>query len=354
MYLKGSKGALRFWAIESASDGYYVEWGQVGSLNVQEEHTPIPYGKGTRSQLQQIEAQVAARIKKRLESGYCLNPEDALKKDGKGLNDLGLPRAMLAAPFKNIKVSVSEYFHQPKLDGHRCMASISDGSAQMYSRNAKPITAPLEIIEELHNINIDIVLDGELYSHGIPLQTIGSWVKRRQELTSELEYWVYDCVVPDECFADRYERLTRIFDNTKGLSRIRLCPTTKGVSDATASLQSYRNNGYEGAILRDPRGQYEPGKRSKGLVKVKSWEDDEFRVIGVTASRDGWGILHCKAENKKIFTVSAPGNWAEKKHVLDHIEDYIGRDVRVEYANLTNDGIPFHPIATMWRKKDDE
>lgn len=352
MYLKDLKGKARFWAIESDSDGYTIEHGVLGG-QTQEERYNIPYGLASRTKQEQIDSRVAAKIKKRLEKGYSLTLEDAMAQDGRAPNELGRPRPMLAARYDKLKgTDFSGYYHQPKLDGHRCLIAVDGDEVQAYSRNGKPIEAIVEILEEAQAIGRDIILDGELYSHGVPLQTITSWVKRRQECTDMLEYWVYDCVLPDSGFEERFNTISNILEAS--FKRIRLCPTYKGVPNAIGTLQSYRKQGYEGAILRKPEAPYQPGIRSKSVVKVKAFEDDEFKVTGVTASVEGWGILHCRTKDGKIFKVSAPGNISQKRHVLEHLEDYVGMHVRVEYAGHTVDGIPFHPVATMWRNKDDE
>jgi len=45
---------------------------------------------------------------------------------------------------------------------------------------------------------------------------------------------------------------------------------------------------------------------------------------------------------------------SDKHLVMKHKHLYLGQKVQVEYFEETNDGIPFHPTATVWRNKDDE
>lgn len=85
---------------------------------------------------------------------------------------------------------------------------------------------------------------------------------------------------------------------------------------------------------------------------MKKWFDYEFLVINIKESADGWAILTCIISNK-TFTVSAPGTMSEKIHVLNNMEDYIGKKVTVKYSQITKDGIPFHPVATGWRDTTD-
>jgi len=265
-----------------------------------------------------------------------------MAKDGRGANMLGLPRPMLAASIKNIK-ELPEYFAiQPKLDGHRCLYSSADHIA--YSRNGKRIDAIQEILEELEIFGSeDIVLDGELYCHGMALQTISSLVKRRQVLTEKIQYIVYDCV-SDDPYSMRLNRLENLI-GSRDLERVKLCPT-EFVSSYAEKFSKHKEQGYEGSIIRIAESAYEPAKRSKSLIKVK--------FFNITSGKNGVAILHCKTSTERRFTVTAPGTMRQKQLTLKHAGSFVGRSVRVEYANLTKDGVPFHPVATMWRDKEDE
>ena len=120
--------------------------------------------------------------------------------------------------------------------------------------------------------------------------------------------------------------------------------------DVLRNFRRYREDGYEGAILRWGDTGYEDGKRSKSLVKIKEWHDEEFLIIDVVPSREGWGRLVCELNDRTgTFYVSAPGDMAQKKWALQEKERFIGRWVTVEYANYTADGIPFHPVAINYR-----
>lgn len=111
-----------------------------------------------------------------------------------------------------------------------------------------------------------------------------------------------------------------------------------------------RRAGFEGLMLRLDGRKYEDGKRSSSLIKVKKFHDDEFECIDIEPSRDGWGICVLKAKNGVVFRTSAPGTLQEKERQLKTKEQYIGKYLTVEYSQLTNDGVPFHPSAIRWRE----
>jgi DNA ligase 1 len=350
LYLKDHKGKLRFWSITSHEDGIETEFGCVGG----EIQSTMEYiePKSNRTLAEQIQSEMNSRVKKRMEKGYVLSIDEALNRIGAVKNEIGLPRPMLAQKFDDEKIDPRYYYKQPKLDGHRCIIYKDGNNVQAYSRNGKVIDSITEIIDHVRKLPIEtITLDGELYHHGTPLQQITSLVKRRQVETSSLTYWAYD-IISQAPFKERTQELNSVLYYAHP-DFIMNTPTTLGVRNIVEELAVIKSMGFEGLMLRHPDAGYEEGVRSKSLLKVKSRFDDEFVVVDITKNKIGGAILHCLI-NDKVFGTPAPGTQAMKEQVLKFKDDYIGRYVRVEYANLTKDGIPFHPVATMWRDKGDE
>ena len=221
----------------------------------------------------------------------------------------------------------------------------SGGQIVAYTRNGKPITTIGHIMEDIQ-IPEGTILDGELYAHEESLQTIVSWIKREQEDTKKLRYICYDTVA-DVSFAERVDLLYD-FD-LSGYTQVAPCYKSTSEGEAIEYFNDFRSQGYEGAILRWGAAGYEDGKRSKSLLKMKAWHDMEFEVFGVEVSKDGHGILNCKTVEGAWFKCTAPGTHKQKAHVAEFPELYIGRIVTIEYAYLTADRIPFHPVAKLWR-----
>jgi ATP-dependent DNA ligase len=42
----------------------------------------------------------------------------------------------------------------------------------------------------------------------------------------------------------------------------------------------YVKQGYEGLVIRDPNAYYQFGGRNRNMLKVKQFQDGEFKVIG--------------------------------------------------------------------------
>ena len=344
---KNHKNTIGTWKIWSVYDTIYIAHAQVinGSDVVHEE--VVLSGKQGRTLEEQVKHRIQSRINKQRDKGYVDTVEEARKGP---TNTLNLVQPMLAHPLKRVKkINWSNAWIQVKLDGHRCLITNKGGEIIAYSRQGKVINSIDHITKEF----IDVLpegdtVDGELYCHGIPLQTIGSWIKRKQEDTSRLQYVMYD-VVKDIPYIDRYSYINNITLYTTQSEPINSVFHTDDYC-LTTHLNLTIEQGYEGLIIRHGYEGYEAGRRSKSLIKVKKFEDGEFEVIGIDKSKDGWGILQCITNDGGTFGVSAPGNIVEKTAVYTNKDDYIGRMVTVEYSMLTNDGIPFHPVAIRFRE----
>jgi DNA ligase-1 len=356
LYAKDSGGQLRVWSICSVDDVIVIEYGIDGGEMIEKEEV-IDYGKAGRDIEEQIILRMKSRIKRKLDMGYVPDRNHAI--NNKRTNVLGLPRPMLAQPHTSVGIPETNLFIQFKYDGHRCLTAVRDNEIILYSRNGLIIDSVEHIISELQGLNFptDIVLDGELYCHGVPLQRISSWVKRKQPDTLKLSYIIYDMIVPGS-YADRYAYLNMV--PWEDMEHLELATTVFVPKELHANFDFVENLdmsircGYEGLIVRPSDGKYEDGKRSKKLIKVKKFLDDEFEVIAITPSDDNVTVLTCKMKNGKTFKATAPGDQDQKRYALLHKHDFIGRTVTVKYANLTADGIPFHPVALGWRDKESE
>lgn len=355
LYRRSASGKMYEWRISADEDTITWRWGEQGG-QVQEKSEGVFEGLGGRSQSEQILSRVDSRINNKLAVGYVRDEHKALTTSV--VNQMGFKRPMLATPIDKIKnLNLDKAGAQCKYDGHRMLVHFDGDEYTFYSRNGKPITTVYEVMEAVKSCGMwpNTTLDGELYHHGTKLQTISSWVKRRQPNTAKLVYKVYDIMTHNpHDYPFRNLILSKLFMD----SPMELVPTDFDFDPENIPYMLDRSiaAGYEGLILRCDGFPYQDNKRSKGLVKVKKWMDDECEVIDIAESRDGWAILICRMPEfpRKEFRVSAPGNMAEKLETLRMAKHFIGAKVNVQYAMLTNEGKPFHPIATGWRDKENE
>lgn len=345
------------------SMGYWSIWGDGGTVHIEHatviggspvHHTEeVPCGKQGRSLSEQVQSRIRSRVSRMLDKGYKTTIEDAQRSSS--TNQLGLDRPMLANPISKVSsIDWSGAVQQKKLNGHRCLITRSGSEVIAYSRLGKPIPAIKHILKAVGpRIPDGTTVDGELYVHKTPLQTIASWVKAEQPQTAYVNFVGYD-LISDECYVDRHAELAGILAgvDTEADGKVYLLPyePVESLYQALQARDRYIANGFEGGMVRlDGRG-YQVGIRSTGLLKVKKFLDAEFKVIDIVPSEKGWGICVCEVEPGKTFKTSAPGSIPEKTEALVNKSKYIGRMLTVEYAELTKDGIPFHCSAISWRE----
>jgi len=351
LYKVDKNGSERLWTIKIYDNTIVIQYGQLGGA-MQTQTETVDKGLASRTLDEQLLSRVKSRVNKQLDKGYNKTLEDAHKNKGKDAS--GNIKPMLAQPIKRISyIDWETAFTQWKYDGHRMMVEVQDGQARAWSRLGKPITSVQHILDLLSKLPSGTILDGELYHHGTPLQTIASWVKRSQPESNNLIYIIFDMVHPAP-FIERFNGIqmrlnSRDMNNNPHIQ----IATTGKINNSEAigpNLRYAIDQGYEGLILRHSTASYEIGTRSRSLVKIKQMFDSEFRCIAINESADGWAVLQCEDGAGRKFNVSAPGTIDDKREVLYNADEYIGRSITVEYSQLTKDKIPFHPVAIRWRE----
>ena len=342
LYAKNANGSIQIWSIEEESGGLKIEYGRLdGSL--QTKYEDIDIGKVNRTIEEQIRSRYYSRINKKLDQGYV---------ESKGLlsdtrtNMLGFARPMLAKPLKNVSnIDYSNAFYQNKYDGNRCLVTKKNGQIIAYTRAGKIINSIQHILEGI-KLSEGETIDGELYCHGVPLQTINSWIKRKQSATANLSLRVYDAMMnkPYEYRLDFIRSIT-LGNNASVVPTYRISKE----SSLNALLSGSIASGYEGGIIRWGGNGYEDSKRSSSLVKLKVEDDGEFEIIDVIESKDGWARLVLDIGNSKQVTVTAPGDMDRKYEIAHNPDIYIGKLLTIKYFGLTNAGKPFQPIAVDFR-----
>ena len=350
LFIKDNTGAIRRWTISIEEPGLVIAHGQIKG-SVQHKEINIESGKGGRTRIEQQLLMMKSRIKKQRDKGYVDTIEQAM--EGRPTNALGLVKPMLAQRRDKVKkINMNNLYAQYKYNGHRCLITEKNCETIAYTRNGKLITSIDHILKQLV-LGEGQTIDGELYIHGQSLQSISSLIRKKQNGSEKLKYIAYD-VVMDDPYVDRLDCIQKITNFTD--ERVIVAPTSPVLTeeDITQCFINAKKNNYEGLILRQDGFGYEDGKRSKSLVKIKSCLDNEYEVIDVIPSSDNWGILVCKAENGKTFKVTAPGSMENKRIILDNKDGFIGQHVNVGFAEYTDDGIPFHPVASYFRNKKGE
>lgn len=345
LYTRNKRGKTDYWEIRvedcNSTVTIVTEYGLHGSNNNTSVAEEVTTGKNLgrsneTTPYEQACLEARSRWNKKKDKGYSEEIPT-----GK-VNALGLPMPMLAKPYNPGMIPDGRWIYiQPKLDGHRCLAGWVDNEVKLWSRGGKFIDTLPHINESLsHTLPKHMILDGELYIHGLSLQELTSRIKRRQDASIAVRYHVYDQVA-DYQFERRFKDIE--CDSTEVLK----VPTHfECISEIESFATRWILRGYEGIMVRlNDDTPYEAGYRSGSLLKVKGFEDREYEVLGIIRSNRGVPLLLCDG-----FSVIAPGTKEEKEAIFNNKDKYINQLVTVKYANLTKDGIPFHPVAIRFRE----
>lgn len=364
LYKRDGRGFIRYWKCYEVDDGIEMEFGVLGGTP-QFQYEEIEFGKGGRDQDEQIASRINSRVNSKLDDGYLYDLEK-VKASSKALNRMGFSKPMLAKKQEDVNLSVvcsKPFYIQYKLDGNRCLIHNDGERLIAYTRNGKEFTTLSHIVDKLRDVvPPGYTLDGELYIHGVSLQSIVSLVKRKQPDTEKVIYHVYD-MISDQPFSERYSELETILSDFKDNPTlpIRLVKTARYEPDSPVELgevlKEARLLKYEGLMLRSDykavrntmtKTGYEDGKRSATLIKFKEWESEEFKVIDIIPSKDGWARCVCECKGGE-FTASCPGDMSFRRYVMENKHLFIGKKLTCEFAYWTAERKPFHPTAVAFR-----
>ena len=223
-----------------------------------------------------------------------------------------------------------------KLDGMRAYWN----GQELVTRNENRISAPEWFTADLPS---DQHLDGELFiGRGCFQQTI-SVCRKKEPVDSEwkqITYKVFDIPSSTQPFRLRYHALN---DLCKTLPSHVVCvehrPCETG--EVTHLLSRLEALGAEGVMLRDPDSLYER-KRSRSLLKVKSFLDADATVIGHeggTGKHQGrMGALRCVLDDGTEFGIGIGFTDSQREN-----PPAVGDVVTFSYFELTCGGVPRFP-----------
>ena len=377
LYKQDTKGALRQWTISvephSSGTGFVLisEAGLVNGNRVPKEGQHITTGAQNRTPFQQAELQARSKWKKKSDKGYYDDLQQAKgqvktlpmtahkywkMKGGQKVMDRG----------RDINYPAVA---QRKYDGVRAHIQVlANGTVRITSRSGLPTGLMLaNIRSEALKLNLpdNIILDGEIYAGQEPgttnplhpLRLINGAVSTKTmkpkhlQILNDVKLYVYDAVLlddPDADFVTRYRTAAKYLAPYQG-DKFVLVPNyiVKTENEMEGLFHPYLQEGYEGLMIRNAKGPYQ-FSRSKNLLKVKPVEDDEFEIIGFkegTGSHSGMVIWECALPNGKSFTVVPKGTHDQRKQWFKEAQQgqHVGEILTVEYAYLTDEGVPFHP-----------
>lgn len=350
--------------------------GQYKGKFTEQPELSIERGKVKRSVLQQAELEFNSIISKYLDKGYknlstLTNKkfenltEEELDKIVPSLktDQSGNLKPMLAKDHNKCQNSVLQktMYCSRKLDGVRCMVKLNeDGKLITVSRGGKDYNVAskhiLEFLKPLFKVFPDVILDGELYIHGKHLQEISGMARLKtwEDRCAELEYWIYDLAIGGYTFLERLEMLGGMQEYVNGATvRIIEHKETNSWAQINTLHDRWVSEGFEGLVARKPDKFYEFGKRNSTMIKVKLYQDAEFKIIDYKEGlRDEDFCFICETKEGKPFAAKPVGSRELREYYLDNIEDFIDKMATVKFFEMSKDGIPLQPIFKSIREDE--
>lgn len=401
LYARAKSGAVLVWDIEVEGNKFRTITGQSGGSKVVSAWT-ICHGRnsgkanGTTDE-EQAQAEADSKWKKKVKTGgywedlkdidkqmafiepmlaYPLISKKTKKVKNKKTGEIKEETVIVdRTPFVKLPVMVDR-----KYNGMRQVASV----VGPYSRKGEQIkTAPhiYDALTPLFESTPSLVLDGELYNHEYrhKLNELISIVRTTADhkVTPELltkselivRYYVYDgygfecpddiCVKFPDGTALFLSAGTMIEESTPNvLRREALKLLLKNVpyivvvpyylvatmAECTSLYGGFIEDGYEGAILRNPRAGYQH-ERTNDLIKLKPYEDMEVIILDVIDPMSGnWGgtgkTASVRMDNGKVFTATFKGGKETLAKILAEKDSWIGQKVTITYNGWTGLGTP--------------
>ena len=359
LYKKNVNNSLQQWFIEVEGDKLRTSSGKVGGkLTVSKWTTCHPKNVGRANATtgeEQAIREAASKRQKKIDKGYFETQEEALNSD--------IFRPMLARTFREGQKFDEVVSVQPKLDGIRlCLTK----DKVVAARSNKPIFTVPHIVDyskEFFKQYPDLILDGELYSDELSqdFEKIVSLARKIKPSAEDLElskeylklyvYDIYDKNRPGMTFVNRYGRLKFLALQHNFVKGKPISILTTDMADSAEELDKlhaqYIGSGAEGSMIRLNMA-YEQ-KRSKGLLKRKSFLDAEYEILEVKEGKGSW-----QGMAKSIsfvtgygtpFDAGIKGTQEYCRDLLLNKDKYIGEQATVVYQNLTAYGVPRFPVV---------
>ena len=371
LYKRAVTGALLQWTIEVEGNKHRTLSGQVGGAITATEWTTCKAKNTGRANATTDEEQALkdARSKWTKKQDREQFVEDKSKVDQKkfvqpmlaqNYNDrVDTPTFQQALKSGNVSANL-------KLNGARCVAS-KDGLFSRKGSEWKSCPHIRAALQPLFQEFPDLVLDGELFNDSLrqDLGSIISLISKKKLTDNDLkksadivEYHVYDIVDTNETYYKRHDRLKNLVQKISHpqIKFVERIPVNNTVQ-IDELLSRFELEGHEGLIVRV--NEIYENKRSKNLLKHKSFTDDEFLIVGI---EEGSGNLSGKVGAFVLqdargvqFNSSPTGSHEYWEELWKNKEKLIGKWATVKYKELTpltenGGGVPMFPKTISTRE----
>ena len=177
------------------------------------------------------------------------------------------------------------WLHEVKWDGYRALTYLHGAEVALVSRNGNDLTQRFESVakEVVKAVKTpDCVLDGEICALDERGRSSFSAMQQGKPGTPFV-YYVFDVLevegepILDEPLTKRKQRLQRLLDR-----RNRTVLLSEAFDDGEALYRAAQEQGLEGIVAKRRESHYQPGRRSRDWLKVKTHGRQEFVIAGYT------------------------------------------------------------------------
>ena len=362
---------IRVWKISYDEEDITISYGVKDGNLITKKVTERIYGSTLKT--------AEKLIKKRVNKGYRLNLNEVIGVIKTDIHDRRKP--MLAKP--SLKNIIYPAVIQPKYNGERCIASFEnvrkdDGLFTVTNKEVvlrtkegnlfcmNRIQAFLNnIAKSLFDYEEPIEFDGELYVHGerkgYVRKSCPLWIRNAPSNPSgnpnRVTYVIYDLIIAKAEQANRFEMLDNLVKangliqhlSHKALTEnwpihISRKQIVNSETEAIEIAQGYKQEGFEGGIVRNLHAEYQFGKRSWDLAKIKFKNVEVCTITDITPkpNEPETGIFHMRTASGDSFKGNPTGGFETRRDYLDNKYSYIGRLAKVTYFEKDIGNVPSH------------
>lgn len=194
-------------------------------------------------------------------------------------------KPMLASDWQDAKVKFPVLM-QPKIDGVRGLHLKNGLTGRSLKRHANLH------VTHLFSAPCYLGLDGELAA---ARETDPALCRTTTSALTTIQgapfvlWWVFDYITASTIglpYLERYKALERFYRDNPHLEHLRLVPyrTVNSLAQMESVDAEYLDAGYEGSILRDPKGMYKEGRSTVtegGLLRIKRFVEEDAVVHSI-------------------------------------------------------------------------
>jgi bifunctional non-homologous end joining protein LigD len=191
---------------------------------------------------------------------------------------------MLATLAKAVPTG-DEWLYEVKWDGYRAIVDVFGGEATLTSRNGNDLTARFESVAKAIERSVktpDCVLDGEVCALDEQGRATFSAMQQGKSGTRYV-FVAFDLLevegepLIDLPLTERQGRLAKLLDR-----RNRTVQLSETFDDGPALYKAAQEQHFEGIVAKKRDSRYQPGKRTKDWLKIKTHGRQEFVIAGYT------------------------------------------------------------------------